>query len=358
MKKVLFVIDHSGGGNSKSFFERIYEKRDKFKTIIPYFFSLRKTKFDYISSKQLKISKTKNKFNITSFFELKNFIKKEKIDILHPMLLKSMLYCIILKIFYFPKIKLIFHEHGEIFSNKIWYNKFLKYSSNKVNIFLPVSKATKDKLILNSNLNPKKMRVLYNFIELEKFKSSKYDSNKARKKLKLKKKDFVLGFCGRLVPLKNIDKLILAGQLIKDQIPNLKILIIGNGPERKKLEKLSKKIKMEENIKFLGFRRDVAEIISTFDLGILISDYENLSLFLLELVAMNKQIIATNVGGNPEIITKDIGILINSTSQELILSAIMDLKERKINLKEFNKIKKKFTLELFISKLEKIFKNL
>lgn len=351
--KVLHLIDHFGIGGAQTVVKGILtiEKDQEC-------FAIRNKENQIINIENVYFSKSKLKLDIRTLYKIKELIAKNNYYIIHCHLFGAYFYGYILKRIWFPNIKLVFHEHGKIFRNKWLYNFFLKHTQNKVDLFVVVSEATKQKLMENAGIPEEKIKVLYNFVDLKKFNPEiikKYDTDKQRAKLGIEKNDFVVGFVGRLVHLKNVDKIIESLPLIIPEIPRIKLIVVGDGPEKKELQKLVNNLKLKEYVKFLGFRTDLPEIISTFDIGILVSDYENLSMYILELIALNKYVIATNVGGNPEIINNKIGRLIDKPTPHLILEAIKELQKTKKKISDFHEVKKKFALSLFIQDLENLY---
>lgn len=354
---VLHIIDSLGLGGAQTVVKGIFEKQKETENI--FLFALRKREITTESShKNIIIYNSKSRYSLLPIFNLQKIIKEKDIDILHCHLLRSQVFGLALKKIFFPKIRLLFHEHGEIFEKKPQFIIFLKLCKKDVDLFIAVSEATKQKLIGDAAIPEGKIKVLYNFVDSSEFNPGvleKDSRDKQRAKLGIENNDFVVGFVGRLVRIKNVDKIIESLPLIIPEIPKVKLIVVGDGPEKKELQKLVHNFKLKEYVKFLGFRTDLPEIISTFDVGILVSDYENLSIYILELIAMDKYVIATNVGGNPEIINNKIGRLIDKPTPHLILEAIKELQKTKKNITDFHETKKKFALPLFIQDLENLY---
>ncbi len=115
-----------------------------------------------------------------------------------------------------------------------------------------------------------------------------------------KGKSFHVGMVGRLDPIKNHDTLIRAFQSIADKIPEARLSIIGDGPQRNHLETMAEG---DSRIQFLGDRPDVPELLKSLDVFVLCSLNEGISNTILEAMATGLPCIVTNVGGNPEIVT-------------------------------------------------------
>lgn len=108
-------------------------------------------------------------------------------------------------------------------------------------------------------------------------------------------------FAGRLLSHKNIDLLLESVTIIKNKRPNIKVLIIGEGPERKKLEYLAKKLKLEHNVVFLGFLEshyEVLSLIKSTKVFALPSDREGFGIVALESLACKTPVVTINYSDN------------------------------------------------------------
>lgn len=133
-------------------------------------------------------------------------------------------------------------------------------------------------------------------------------------------------FSGRLTHEKGVNYLIKAIKLLKDSNFSLILLVCGDGPEKEKLQKLVDDLNLDRDIKFLGFipwGKKLFEIYTKSDIFILPSLSEGVPKVLLEAMARGLPIIATNVGGIPDIINHmENGILIPPKSPEAIAEAV------------------------------------
>ena len=101
--------------------------------------------------------------------ELRKIISEKQIQILHCHLLESFFMGYLLKKLYFKNIKLIYHEHGRIFSNREAYKLYLKLTYEDTDLSIAVSKATKEKLIKYTQREEEKIKVIYNFVDFDNF---------------------------------------------------------------------------------------------------------------------------------------------------------------------------------------------
>jgi sugar transferase (PEP-CTERM/EpsH1 system associated) len=141
----------------------------------------------------------------------------------------------------------------------------------------------------------KKITQIYNGVDCRHFCVNK--SSKLRETLKRSKKTIVFGIVARLDPIKNHTTLINAFKHIQEQCSDAGLLIIGDGPERQKLENTAGK-----NVLFLGRRTDINELLNCMDVFILPSFNEGISNTILEAMAAGVPVIASCRGGNPELI--------------------------------------------------------
>lgn len=192
--------------------------------------------------------------------------------------------------------RLVAVAHGLAFSQP-QYPKFLramlkileKFVYSKPNCVIFLSNNDKNNFFRNLNVLPKKYEVIPTGIDLV-----KGDSRKLRKELRIAKNTKIITFVGRLIDVKGAKYLVEAVNKIRKQ--DFIVLIVGSGPEGKKLLYLVKKFKLENKVKFLGFRNDVIDILASTDIYVLPSLSEGLPVSLLEAKASGCAIVVTNIG--------------------------------------------------------------
>lgn len=136
----------------------------------------------------------------------------------------------------------------------------------------------------------------------------------------------VLGTVARLIPAKGIDIFIRAVQLLRPEIPELKANIIGDGPEARRLKALTADLGLEGTVEFLGYREDVAEQLKKMAVFVLPTRSEGLGISVLEAMSMGVPVIATAVGGIPELVRHNhTGILVRRDEHGAIARAVRQL---------------------------------
>ena len=144
-------------------------------------------------------------------------------------------------------------------------------------------------------------------------------------------------YIGRLVTGKGLDILLNAAQriLIEKNQKACVVLIVGDGPLRTDLEQLSQQLNISDQVVFTGFRRDIPDILDATDIFVLPSLTEGLPLSLMEAMASGKAVIATNVGGIPELIDPDVnGVIISPNELTALINAISSLLDDQARCKE------------------------
>jgi glycosyltransferase involved in cell wall biosynthesis len=175
-------------------------------------------------------------------------------------------------------------------------------------------------IIATWGVDPSKIRVIYSALfPLE------VNVPKAVIREQLEYKGTVITTVGRLVPWKGFSELIDVVAQLKDEIPDISLVIIGDGPLDAELKNKVAQLQLEDRIRLVGrLGKDaLGAAVKGSDLFVLNTSYEGLSHQLLEVMDLGVPIVTTNVGGNPELITDGIsGVLVEVGDSEGLASAI------------------------------------
>ncbi|AEK20112.1 glycosyltransferase family 4 protein [Methanococcus maripaludis] len=169
--------------------------------------------------------------------------------------------------------------------------------SKKWDKFIAVSKYTKQKL-KNKGIREDNISVAYNGIDLENYNSSN------------DKEENTICYVGRLVKYKKVDDLIKAVKIVKNDIPNIKLNIVGSGPEEKNLKKIVTEKNLEDNVKFLGFLKshsEVMEYLKRAKLFSLPSVVEGFGMVTIEAVACTTPYVNSKIPPTVEITHNGLG---------------------------------------------------
>jgi sugar transferase (PEP-CTERM/EpsH1 system associated) len=154
-------------------------------------------------------------------------------------------------------------------------------------------------------VRPEHMGVIYNGVDTQRFAPCREARIAMRKELSLPEKSFVVGAVGRLVPIKDHRTLLKAAALFSGSGIDVRVLVVGSGPERERLQSQATGA-LEARVYFAGDSNRVPELLNAMDVFVLPSLGEGMSNTLLEAMAAGLPVLATNVGGNPEIIEDNV----------------------------------------------------
>ncbi len=197
--------------------------------------------------------------------------------------------------------------------------EFIRWAAKGAAGLIAVSQALKDEMT-TLGIDPARITTLRNGVDLEMFRP--FDRRTERAKLGLSGATLVS--VGALIPRKGHDLIISALALL----PRHSLLIVGEGPEGAALEQLAKRLGVANRVRFLGRidHRDLAPIYSAADALVLASSREGWPNVLLEAMACGTPVVASNIWGNPEVVTRpEAGVLMKERSVEGVAAAVNTL---------------------------------
>jgi glycosyltransferase involved in cell wall biosynthesis len=301
------------------------------------------------------------KIKVKSIIEIIKIIKNNNINIIHSDSPRQAFYCgIAAKL---CKKPFIFHVRTSMRQN-IFFDYFLYLISRKVIVVCNAAKK-RFKWFINKK---EKIEVIYNGVDLLEF-ESKTEKKFLEKEFNIHENFKVIATAGQIIPSKGQEIFIKSAEkIIKEIDIPVNFMIIGSGDIKylNKLKQLTKELKIENNIIFTGFRNDIIRIIKVIDIFVLLSFLqEGISRVILDAMAAGKPVIATNVGGNCEIIENNItGILLskNNLVENLTNSIVKMLLNptiaKKMGENGKNRVKLLFDINDKVKRIENIYEEL
>lgn len=297
---------------------------------------------------------------LTGIIRLVNLLKRENIKIVHTHVYKASTPGRIVAILARVPI-IIAHEDDLLLrKNEMGLENFLAKFTDSI---IAVSGAVRDFYVEKVNIPEGKISMIYNGVDLEKF-NEKIDINKKKEELGIPGFCKVIGTVGRLTKVKGHIFFLQSAKIVKEKMKDTKFLVVGGGSILQELKDYSSQLDITKDVIFTGAREDIPELLSVMDIFVLPSISEGLSVTILEAMAETKPVVASSVGGIPEIIQDGInGFLVPSRSPEALAEKILFLLKNeeiacKIAKNGKETVGSRFTLEKMVSDTEFLYDNL
>jgi N-acetyl-alpha-D-glucosaminyl L-malate synthase BshA len=167
----------------------------------------------------------------------------------------------------------------------------------------------------------KEIKVIPNFVDEEKFSPVRVELSKNRSN-----RDIIITHVSNFRPVKRIQDLVYSMSIVSKEIPGARLMLVGDGPERHRIERLVNDLNLNKTVLITGFRSDIPNIFQCSDLAVLSSETESAPLTLLEAMSCGLPVVSTRVGGIPEIIKEGFnGFLVDIKHPEAIAEKIIQL---------------------------------
>ena len=247
------------------------------------------------------------------------------------------------------------HAYKTPRSRKVYYMQ--KLMSLFIDRYIAVSQGQAEQLE-RSIIDKKKLSVIYNGIDLQKF--TEATSSGLRKQLDIDQTTPIIISVARMDELKGHEYLLKTAQIINEAV----FVLVGDGPERSNFEKLAGELGVKDRVFFLGYRDDIPALLKCSDIYVHPSLIESLGLSVIEAMAADKPVAASDISGIREIIKNgETGLLVPPQNSEALANAI----RKYISDKSFSeklaragqaRVIKKFSAEEMLSETTKIYNRL
>jgi glycosyltransferase involved in cell wall biosynthesis/peptidoglycan/xylan/chitin deacetylase (PgdA/CDA1 family) len=200
-----------------------------------------------------------------------------------------------------------------------------RISNRLVTRIVANSQAVKAAVIRTESAPAGKIDVLRNGIDLSTFHRDLAARREIRQKMGVADNEILIGNTSRLYPVKCIHDFLQAAAMVVARIFSARFCIIGDGPLRQELEALAASLNIAGRVHFEGACNNMGSYLNALDMGVLCSEAEGFSNSLLEYMAMGLPCIATDVGGNREMLGEQAGLLVPAHRHELLADAMLRL---------------------------------
>ena len=191
----------------------------------------------------------------------------------------------------------------------------------RLDAHIAVAEVQKRQLVEVDGLRPESVRVIYNGVDTAVFRPAEpAERDSLRRSLRVPGDAIVLISVGSLKPIKGFDVLLDAFAPLAKREPRARLVVVGDGPDRTALEARARALQIDGQVTFLGLRDDVHALYRMADALVLASRTEALPTVILEAMASGLPVIATNVGGVPEMVEPDASGLLVAPENAAALS--------------------------------------
>lgn len=263
------------------------------------------------------------RFDLRAWWKLLRLLRKERIDVVHAHLFGSNAAGSVLgRLARVPVV--IAHEHTWSFEGaplrKVVDRQVVGRLADRI---IAVSEADRRKMIEIERIPSDRISVIPNGIP-----PLRHDDADIRQELGIPADAPVVGVVAVVRPQKRLDRLVRAAALLRTEFPSLRVLVAGDGSpaEFHRVRALIEELGVGDVVVMLGERSDVSAILRALDVGVLSSDFEGLPLAVIEYMAAGVPVVATAVGGLPELVDDgETGLLVRDLSPEGLAAAIATL---------------------------------
>jgi N-acetyl-alpha-D-glucosaminyl L-malate synthase BshA len=280
-------------------------------------------------------------------------LKKIKPDIIHAQNLDMGVGGVLAKLFL--KIPYVVYGRGtDVYSPWIFKKTISKIIIKNAGAAITLTEDMKKEM---TKIYSRDISVIPNGLDINKF--NNLSKENIRRSMNISNDEKIIIFVGRLHPIKGVEYLIESMDFIRQNDVKTKLIIVGDGVGRKKLEKLVNKFDLSKNVLFVGIisNEDIPKYLTLSDILVLPSLKEGFPNILLEAMASGLPIVATNVGGIPEIIKNgENGFLVEPKNPKAISEKVLSLFEnneiRRMIIEKNREDAKKYNWENITEKLE------
>jgi len=270
------------------------------------------------------IFECRGEFDLKLILSVRNFIKRNNIDIVQTHGYKSNFYAVWATLFENVPLIATCHPWIKISRRVKMYAKLDRVLLRKFDRIVAISEEVKQE-ILNAGIPDKKIATIDNGINVGRF-EKQFDQKKIRKQFDIPMTSTVIGTVGRLSFEKGHNILLEAAEKIIKKYPATFFIIAGDGKLKDELKRKAKQLKIEKHLILPGLINDIPGLLSILDIFVLPSLTEGLPMALLEAMAAKKPVVAARVGSIPKLIVPDeTGLLVEPGDVSSLAKSIIEL---------------------------------
>jgi glycosyltransferase involved in cell wall biosynthesis len=288
-----------------------------------------------------------------------SLLRREKVDVIHAHKFGSNIWGVVFgRLCGVPVV--VTHEHGWGFEGKAKTVIDRELIARGSNAFIAVSREDRRRMIELERIKPDKAVFVANGIPA----LAPPSGRDVRAELGIGSEDLVVTTVGFLRQPKAMDVLIEAAAKIAPRFPRLKVLIVGEGADRPVYEALIDKLGMGDVVKLLGLRSDVPDLLAETDVAVLSTNSEGSPLSVMEYMDAGLPVVATRVGGIPDLIDHGVeGLLVEPRDPDGLAAAIARVLDdpaeaRRMGEQARERRRREFDIDVMVRNLENLYLDL
>lgn len=298
------------------------------------------------------------KFDFFSLYRLVRIIKTRKIDLVHTHLVHAgIIGKLAARLAGVRHVVTTRHYGFHPKENTFWYRLEDRMTGSACAV-IAISDAVKQRLIQRNVVAEEKIELIYNGIDFKTF-----DSERINRETPQANGDFIIGSIGRLHPQKGFATLLQSFKLVSNKFQNVRLEIVGDGALREQLQNQAHELNISDRVRFFGAAPHgiAIERLTQWDVFVLASLWEGFGIAMIEAMALEKAVVATNQGGTVEIVDDGVtGFLVPPESPTAIASNIIDLlsdETRRIEMGRAakRKVSEEFSIEKFVERTKRLY---
>ena len=248
-------------------------------------------------------------------WKIADIVRKKQVDLIHTHNEKAQFYGGMAGLL--ARVPVLHTKHGK--NETDWRTKLRNNVSARLcQKVVAVSRDAALECVQEEKIPAAKVLTILNGVDTDRF-SPGYNQVESKKRLGIGNDTLVIGIVARLAQVKDHATLLNSCQILRESGYQFRLLVVGDGQLRGQLEALSHSLEISKQVIFTGMRQDIPDLMRAMDIFVLSSISEGISLTLLEAMACCLPIVATAVGGNPEVVVDGkTGFLVEPRSPDLL----------------------------------------
>jgi glycosyltransferase involved in cell wall biosynthesis len=291
--------------------------------------------------------------------EFFRFLRTNRVDVVHAHEFTANTYgALVARLAGVPVIATV---HGKSYYLDQLKRRLAYRAASRMATMVAVSEDLKRFLVSNLNMPPARVRVVYNGVpDFDSLHSSEVE--RLRKEIDVPCNHKIVGVFGSFYTVKGHTYLLQAIPDIVKRVGRVTFLFAGRGELEPEIKRQASELGIQEHVRFLGFRNDIPRLLSLLDLFVLPSLSEGLSIAILEAMAAGIPVVATEVGGNPELILNgETGYLVppmNPSALSIQVAAVLEDDRLRVRLGQASqrRVKDRFSLATMVKQYEQLYR--